>query len=47
MSNTEWFPRQGLETVEKRSNGFSLLALKIAPSVPSFEKCVISGESAD
>ena len=30
-SNTEWFPRQGLETVEKLSNGFSLLALKIAP----------------
>lgn len=46
MSDTKWLTGQGFETVEKLSNGFSLLALKLdknAPA-PSFKECVKSGE---
>lgn len=46
MSDTKWLLRQGFETVEKLSNGFSLLALKIENTAqnPSFKECVKSGE---
>lgn len=46
MSDTKWLLRQGFETVEKLSDGFSLLALKIDMSAPnpSFKECVRSGE---
>lgn len=46
MSDTKWLLRQGFETVEKLSNGFSLLALKTdnAAQNPSFKECVKSGE---
>lgn len=49
MSDTKWLLQQGFETVEKLSNGFSLLALKINPAAPApvFRECVKSGECAN
>lgn len=46
MSDAKWLLRQGFETVEKLSYGFSLLALKINPQAvnPAFNECVSSGE---
>lgn len=46
MSDTKWLLRQGFETVEKLSTGFSLLALKFEESTPnpSFKECVKSAE---
>ena len=46
MSDTKWLLRQGFETVEKLSYGFSLLALKLNPKAvnPKFGKSVSSGE---
>ena len=35
MSDTKWLLKHGFETVEKLSDGFSLLALKINPSAPN------------
>lgn len=49
MSDTKWLLGQGFETVDKLSNGFSLLALKFdhkAPN-PSFKECVRSTECDD
>jgi GNAT superfamily N-acetyltransferase len=49
MSDTKWLLRQGFETVEKLSYGFSLLALKINPHAanPKFSESVLSGECPD
>lgn len=49
MSDTKWLLRQGFEVIEKLSNGFSLLVLKINPSAsnPSFTECVQSGECSE
>lgn len=49
MSDTKWFLRQGFEEVERLSNGFSLLILKINPDAqnPSFKECVKSGKCPD
>jgi GNAT superfamily N-acetyltransferase len=46
MNDTKWFLKQGFETVEKLSYGFSLLALKFKPQtvIPKFYSCVVSGE---
>lgn len=46
MSDTKWFLRQGFEEVERLTDGFSLLALKINPAAhnPCFNECVKSGE---
>lgn len=46
MSDTKWLLKHGFETVEKLSNGFSLLALKINPDAanPSFKECAKEGE---
>ena len=46
MSDTKWLLRQGFETVEKLSYGFSLLALKFNPQTanPKFNESVSSGE---
>ena len=46
MSDTKWLLRQGFETVEKLSYGFSLLALKINQKAvnPKFGESVSSGE---
>lgn len=49
MSDTKWLLRQGFETCEKLSSGFSLLVKKINPKAknPSFKETVISGECQD
>jgi predicted GNAT family acetyltransferase len=49
MSETKWLLRQGFETVEKLSYGFSLLALKINNQAknPKFCESVQSGECPD
>jgi predicted GNAT family acetyltransferase len=49
MSDTKWLLRQGFETVEKLSYGFSLLALKFNPQAakPKFNESVSSGECSD
>ena len=46
MSDTKWLLRQGFETVEKLSYGFSLLAFKINEKAanPKFAESVSSGE---
>jgi len=46
LSDTKWLLRQGFETAEKLSYGFSLLALKINPKAanPNFSESVLSGE---
>jgi len=46
MSDTKWLLRQGFETVEKLSYGFSLLALKLNPQAvnPKFNDSVVNGE---
>jgi GNAT superfamily N-acetyltransferase len=49
MSDTKWLLRQGFETCEKTSSGFSLLVKKLnskAPN-PKFHDSVISGECPD
>lgn len=45
MSDTKWLLRQGFNTIESLSDGFSLLALKLEDNapVPSFKECVKSG----
>ena len=49
MSDTKWLLKQGFETCEKLSSGFSLLVKKINPYAnnPSFMDSVNSGECAD
>lgn len=46
MSDTKWLLQHGFETVEKLSDGFSLLAMKLAPDAPTpaFKQCVKTGE---
>lgn len=46
MSDTKWLLKHGFETVEKLSNGFSLLAMsfKTDSTTPCFKECVKSGE---
>ena len=49
MSDTKWLLRQGFETVEKLSYGFSLLVMKLNPNAknPAFNKSVQSGECTE
>jgi len=49
MSDTKWLLRQGFETCEKTSSGFSLLVKKLNPNAPNpkFNDSVISGECPD
>ena len=49
MSDTKWFIRQGFETIEKTTTGFSLLVKKINPKAdnPKFKEIAITGESQD
>ena len=49
MSDTKWLLRNGFESCEKLSSGFSLLVKKINPKAenPSFKDTVKSGECAD
>jgi len=46
MSDTKWLLKQGFETCEKLSSGFSLLVKKIKPNAdnPKFKESVKSGE---
>lgn len=46
MSDTKWLLKQGFNTIESLSNGFSLLGLKFDNNAPppSFKECVKSGE---
>lgn len=46
MSDTKWLLKQGFETYEQLSSGFSLLVKKINPraSNPTFKESVTSGE---
>jgi GNAT superfamily N-acetyltransferase len=46
MSDTKWLLKQGFETCEKTSSGFSLLVKKINPKAnnPKFKETVKSGE---
>ena len=47
MSDTKWLLRQGFETTEKTTTGFSLLTKKINHDAenPSFKKSVLTGET--
>lgn len=49
MSDTKWLLKQGFETCEKLSSGFSLLVKKINPKAvnPQFKDSVKSGECPD
>lgn len=49
MGETKWLIKQGFETSEKLSDGFSLLVLKLdaAAPDPAFKACVRSGECED
>jgi GNAT superfamily N-acetyltransferase len=49
MSDTKWLLKQGFETAEKLSYGFSLLVMKLDPKAgnPSFNHAVLSGECAE
>ena len=49
MSDTKWLMRQGFETCEKTTSGFSLLVKKINPKAenPKFKETAIAGESPD
>jgi len=49
MSDTKWLLKQGFETCEKLSSGFSLLVKKINPKAnnPKFKDSVQSGECSD
>ena len=49
MSDTKWLLKQGFETCEKISSGFSLLVIKINPIAnnPKFKDSVRSGECAE
>ena len=49
MSDTKWLLKQGFETCEKLSSGFSLLAKKINPKTkcPAFKASVKSGTCVD
>ena len=49
MSDTKWLLKQGFETCEKLSSGFSLLVKKINHEAnnPKFKETVISGECSD
>ena len=49
MSDAKWFIRQGFETIEKTTTGFSLLVKKINPKAdnPKFKEIAITGESQD
>lgn len=46
MSDTKWLLRQGFETCEKTTSGFSLLVMKINSNAdnPKFKDTVIAGE---
>lgn len=46
MSDTKWLLKQGFETCEELTSGFSLLVKKIVPKAnnPYFKETVISGE---
>lgn len=43
MSDTKWLLKQGFEEVQRLSNGFMLLALKLSDAAinPQFKKCVV------
>jgi len=49
MSDTKWLLKQGFETCEKLSSGFSLLVKKTNPKAnsPKFKESVKSGECTD
>ncbi len=49
MSDTKWLIKQGFETCEKLTSGFSLLVKKTNPKAedPKFKDSVISGECDD
>jgi GNAT superfamily N-acetyltransferase len=49
MSDTKWLLRQGFETCEKLSSGFSLLVKKISPTAKDtcFKSSVKTGECAE
>jgi GNAT superfamily N-acetyltransferase len=49
MSDTKWLLKQGFETCEKLSSGFSLLVKKINPNAvnPNFKNSVKTGECED
>ena len=49
MSDTKWLLRQGFETIEKTSSGFSLLVRKTNSEAvnPSFRNTVLSGDCPD
>ncbi len=49
MSDTKWLLKNGFESCEKLSSGFSLLVRKINPKAenPTFKEVVKSGECAD
>ncbi len=49
MSDTKWLLKQGFETCEKLSSGFSLLVKKVNPNAnnPKFKASVLSGECPD
>jgi GNAT superfamily N-acetyltransferase len=49
MSDTKWLLKQGFETYEKLSSGFSLLVKKINPNAnnPKLKDAVKSGECSD
>lgn len=49
MSDTKWLIRQGFETCDKTSSGFSLLVKKINPEAnnPKFKEMAVNGKSSD
>lgn len=49
MSETKWLLKQGFETCEKISSGFSLLVKKVNPNAsnPKFKESVKGGECSD
>lgn len=49
MSDTKWLLRQGFETCDETTSGFSLLVKKIAPNAtnPNFKKVVKTGTCPD
>lgn len=49
MSDTKWLLRQGFETCEKTTSGFSLLVKKINSNAgnPTFKETAINGECPD
>jgi GNAT superfamily N-acetyltransferase len=49
MSDTKWFLKQGFETCDKLSLGFSLLVKKLNPSAPNpkFSQSAVNGECVE